>query len=44
MELFNKYFYGQEFHIDIGHSTLTWFLISKNLEDQIDHLVQYLQK
>jgi hypothetical protein len=44
LELFHKYFYGQEFHLDTDHSNLTWFFTSKNLEDQTDHWVQCFQK
>jgi hypothetical protein len=34
LEHFHKYLYGQEFHLHTDHSTLTWLLSFRNLEEQ----------
>jgi hypothetical protein len=42
LEHFQKYFYGQEFHLHTDHSTMAWLLSFKNLEGQAAHWVQHL--
>ena len=44
LEHFNKYLYGQEFHLRTDHSAMTWLLNFRNLEGQTARCVQRPQK
>jgi hypothetical protein len=44
LEHFRKYLYGQEFHLRMDHSALTWLLSFKNLEGQTARWIQRLQE
>jgi hypothetical protein len=44
LEHFNKYLYGQEFHLRTDHSALTWLMSFKNIEGQTAHWIQLLQE
>jgi hypothetical protein len=43
LEHFCKYLYGQDFHLRIDHSALTWLMRFKNLEGQTARWIQRLQ-
>jgi hypothetical protein len=44
LEHFHKYFYGQEFHLRMDHSALTWLLSFRNLEGQTARWSQHLHE
>ena len=44
LEHFNKYLYGQEFHLHTDHSALTWLLHFRKLDGQTARWVQRLQE
>jgi hypothetical protein len=44
LEHFQKYFYGQGFHLRTGHSTITWLIGFKNFVGQTARLIQLLQE
>jgi hypothetical protein len=44
MEHFHKFLYRQELHLHKDHSSLTWLLSFKNLEEQMACWVRCLQE
>jgi len=44
LEHFHNYLYGQEVHLRIDHSSLTWLLTFRNLEGQTARWFQRLQE
>jgi hypothetical protein len=44
LEHFHYYLYGQEFHLLMDHSALTWLMSFKNLEEQPACWIQRLQE
>jgi hypothetical protein len=44
LEHFHKYLYGEEFHLRMDHSALTWLMSFKNLQGQTARWIQRLQE
>jgi hypothetical protein len=44
LEHFQKYLYGQEFHLRTNHSALTWLMSFRNHEEQTAQWILRLQE